>query len=493
MATSDAAPVREGDILAGKYRVEKVLGAGGMGVVVAARHTQLGQRVAIKFLLPEVCERPEAVRRFLREAQAAVQIQSEHVARVLDVGTLETGAPYMIMELLVGADLEQILRARGPLPVADVADALVQACEAIAEAHALGIVHRDLKPANLFVAQRADGSPLVKVLDFGISKARSFDGSGIAQASMTGTSAMMGSPLYMSPEQMRSTRDVDHRTDIWSLGVILNELLTGQPAFDAHSIPDLCVKIATAEPVPLHARRPDAPAELDELIGKCLQKDPARRLPNVAEFALALLPFAPKGAKTSVERISRVIQKAGMSASALALPPSSDGDLAASQDAKTAASWGATSPRPKRRAVAFAAIAGAIVLLAAGVAIVVFRARASPAAVAPAAALVPVPATPVSEVAASASSTAPAPSGPSSAEAAASLAFPPAAPRAQAAAPPRASPTKPAEASSGAASPPPVTAPAPPPVTAPAPPPVAPPAATSPPAKRGGELLDDQK
>jgi serine/threonine-protein kinase len=233
----------------------------------------------------------------------------------------------------------------------------VQACEAIAEAHALGIVHRDLKPANLFVAQRADGSPLVKVLDFGISKAGSVDGLGVAQASMTATSAIMGSPLYMSPEQMRSSKVVDHRTDIWSLGVILNELLTGQPAFEAESIPDLCVKIATAEPVPLHARRPDAPEELEELIGKCLQKDPARRLPNVAEFALALLPFAPKGAKTSVERISRVIQKAGMSASALALPPSSDGDIAPCQAPKTEASWGATSP-PARPGAAVPARAG---------------------------------------------------------------------------------------------------------------------------------------
>jgi serine/threonine-protein kinase len=360
----------------------------------------------------------------------------------------------------------------------------VQACEAIAEAHALGIVHRDLKPANLFVAQRADGSPLVKVLDFGISKAGSVDGLGVAQASMTATSAIMGSPLYMSPEQMRSSKVVDHRTDIWSLGVILNELLTGQPAFEAESIPDLCVKIATAEPVPLHARRPDAPEELEELIGKCLQKDPARRLPNVAEFALALLPFAPKGAKTSVERISRVIQKAGMSASALALPPSSDGDVAPSQAAKTEASWGATSARAKRRGAAVGVGAGALVLVAAAGGALVLRARARQSPEAPSAALLAAPAplsvpVPVPE---------PEPAQPSApAPAASSVPSPPARPGA--AVPARAGPrTTPAPPSAPAL--PPEPAPSPPTATTPPKPAQPPP---PPPAKRGGELLDDQK
>src|SRR3954465_531507 len=163
--------VHEGQILAGKFRIERVLGQGGMGVVVAATHLQLDQRVALKFLLPEALSNPEAVERFAREARAAVKIKSEHVARVADVGTLESGAPYMVMEYLEGSDLATWLQQRGKLPVEQAIEFVLQACEAIAEAHALGIVHRDLKPANLFVIQRADGVLAVKVLDFGISKA----------------------------------------------------------------------------------------------------------------------------------------------------------------------------------------------------------------------------------------------------------------------------------------------------------------------------------
>src|SRR6188768_2962187 len=204
--------LREGHVLAGKYRIERVLGQGGMGVVVAATHLQLGERVALKFLLPQAIHNPEAVERFAREARAAVKIKSEHVARVSDVGLLESGAPYMVMEYLEGYDLSTWLQQRGPLPVEQAVEFILQACEAIAEAHALGIVHRDLKPANLFVIQRADGVLSVKVLDFGISKATGLIGSG----DMTTTSAVMGSPYYMSPEQMGSTKDTDTRADIWA-------------------------------------------------------------------------------------------------------------------------------------------------------------------------------------------------------------------------------------------------------------------------------------
>jgi serine/threonine-protein kinase len=187
-----------GEVLAGKYMVDQVLGQGGMGVVVAGRHVQLGNRVAIKFLLPGAAQHPEATARFLREARAAVQIQSEHVARVSDVGTLDNGAPYMVMEFLNGSDLGQVLAARGaPFAIEEGVSYLLQACEAIAEAHALGIVHRDLKPANLFLTQRADGSALVKVLDFGISKVMAGHD---ADASITATATVMGSPAYMSPE-----------------------------------------------------------------------------------------------------------------------------------------------------------------------------------------------------------------------------------------------------------------------------------------------------
>src|SRR6478752_9937760 len=196
--------VHEGQILAGKFRIERVLGQGGMGVVVAATHLQLDERVALKFLLPDALANPEAVERFAREARAAVKIKSEHVARVSDVGTLESGSPYMVMEYLQGEDLASWVRRNGAMPVPDAIEFLLQACEAIAEAHALGIVHRDLKPANLFVTRRVDGSPCIKVLDFGISKLTAAG----ADQGITQTASLLGSPLYMSPEQLAAARDV---------------------------------------------------------------------------------------------------------------------------------------------------------------------------------------------------------------------------------------------------------------------------------------------
>src|SRR6187399_2364915 len=199
-----------GQPLAGKYQIERVLGQGGMGVVVAAHHISLDEIVAIKFLLPEALGNAEAVARFEREARAAVMIKSEHVARVTDVGRLDNGAPYMVMELLKGRDLDVLVRERGPLPLAEVTDYLLQAGEAIAEAHGLGIVHRDLKPANLFLTRRADGSTCIKVLDFGISKLT--NARATRDQGMTQTAAIMGSPLYMSPEHLMSSRDVDMRT-----------------------------------------------------------------------------------------------------------------------------------------------------------------------------------------------------------------------------------------------------------------------------------------
>src|SRR3954454_18638740 len=216
--------IAEGRVLAGKYRIERVLGRGGMGVVVAAHHIHLDEKVAIKFLLPEAVANAEVLGRFVREARAAVRIKSEHVARVSDVGTLEGGEPYMVMEYLEGSDLAEWLLQRGALPVEQAVEFLLQASEAIAEAHALGIVHRDLKPANLFVVRRADGLLSIKVLDFGISKVTD---ASMAAGAATSTLALMGSPLYMSPEQMESARTADARSDIWSLGVILYELLTG--------------------------------------------------------------------------------------------------------------------------------------------------------------------------------------------------------------------------------------------------------------------------
>jgi len=360
------AGVVPGQILLGKYRIERVLGMGGMGVVVAATHVTLEERVAIKFLLPQALSNGEAVARFLREARAAVRIKSEHVARVTDVGQLENGAPYMIMEYLDGADLGTIGQRRGALPVEDAVEFVLQACEAIAEAHALGIVHRDLKPANLFLVTRADGTPSVKVLDFGISKVTGMSSSG-ADLGMTKTTTVMGSPLYMSPEQMASSRDVDARTDIWALGAILYELLTGTVPFQADTITQLCAMILQQPAPALRNARPDAPPGLDQVIVRSLEKDRTRRFSNVAEFAMALAPFAPRRARLSVERVSRVI--AGLAGSQPnfedAMPPSSG------LGTGTGSAWGASGIE-KRGSGRGVGIAVGLVLLAGAAAGAVF-------------------------------------------------------------------------------------------------------------------------
>jgi len=296
-----SAAIAIGTILLDKYRVDRVLGQGGMGVVLAATHLHLNERVAMKFLLPEVLSNREVVTRFMREAQAAVRLKGEHVARVIDVGTLPWGAPYMVMEYLDGQDLSALIADRGRLPAAEAADHLLQACEGLAEAHAMGIVHRDVKPANFFLTRRPDGSPLLKVLDFGISKSPvTVDGG------LTHTQAVMGTPMYMSPEQMRSTRDVDARTDIWALGVVLYECLSGQRPFDAPTFSALCLKAAVDPTPPLTI---PLPRGLDVLVYRCLEKEPAARYQSIAELATALAPYAgnQRQAATVVDRVSAML------------------------------------------------------------------------------------------------------------------------------------------------------------------------------------------
>jgi eukaryotic-like serine/threonine-protein kinase len=292
-------PVGVGDVIDGKFEVLKLLGTGGMGTVVAARHLRLDQRVALKFIHRHLAGNDDLVRRFVREAKAAARLRGEHVCRVLDAATLSDGTPYIVMEFLEGADLGEVLRAEGPLPVEEAVEFVVQACEAIAEAHGAGIVHRDLKPQNLFLTRRPSGLPLVKVLDFGISK---LDDGG--SGAPTATDRVVGSPAYMSPEQLRSARETDARSDIWSLGVVLYELLAGQPPFRGHNLPALALAIVSESEEPIDEHRPGLPAGLGAAIGRCLRKDASARFASVAELAAALLPFAPERAGPTMAAIS---------------------------------------------------------------------------------------------------------------------------------------------------------------------------------------------
>lgn len=306
MSDSESLPpgsvsVAPGDVLAGKYRVERILGVGGMGIVVAATHLQLDQRVALKFMLAQGMKQGPLVERFTREARAAVRLKSDHVARVLDVGVLETGSPYMVMEYLEGDDLGNVLEKRGPLGIEAAVDYVLQACDAVAEAHSLGIVHRDLKPRNLFLTRRNDGRALVKVLDFGISKQRS-----ATDLSLTRTTEIIGSPNYMSPEQFRAARAADERSDIWALGVILYELVAGQVPFVADTVTQLTAMVLSEPPRPIHELRNSVPEEFVRVVDTCLQKDPAARFQSVARLAHALQRFAPPDARDLAARIARI-------------------------------------------------------------------------------------------------------------------------------------------------------------------------------------------
>ncbi len=392
---SDAG-VKAGDVLAGKYRVEHVLGVGGMGVVVAAHHLQLDERVALKFLLPAALSNPEAVSRFEREARAAVKIKSEHVARVIDVGKLDNGAPYMVMEYLEGADLSGMIEKMGRLQPPQAVDFVLQAGEAIAEAHSLGIVHRDLKPANLFCIRRRDGQLSIKVLDFGISKltaAAQGASTGNREMSMTKTTAVVGSPVYMSPEQMQSSKGVDHRTDIWSIGVILYELLTGHIPFDASTVTELAIRIATEVPPKMPAL-PGLPSGLEGVVLRCLEKDRARRFQNMAEMAEALAPFGTAGARTSLERIRGMLGVAAGPVSAVDFGAPSTGSVDGT--ASTAVAWQnqTGSKRGGKVAIGVGASAAALVAVV-GAALALHKSPAPPAAAAaaqaPATTAAPIP------------------------------------------------------------------------------------------------------
>jgi len=288
--------LKPGLVIGDKYRIARMLGAGGIGRVVAATHVQLGVPVALKFLQDQHVEHPDLVERFLREARTAAVLRGEHVCRVTDVGTA-SGQPFMVMELLEGSDLAKVLSRAGKLPATHACEYVLQACHGVAEAHAHGIVHRDLKPSNLFLTKRPDGSELIKVLDFGVAKLV-HDG-----PRMTLTNDHIGSPGYMSPEQIRSSRDVDPRSDIWSLGVILFELIAGHLPFHASNAQELAVRIVL-DPTP---SCPGVQANLDALISTCLQKDPDDRFQTVAALARALGHFVDAESRDAASSIEEVL------------------------------------------------------------------------------------------------------------------------------------------------------------------------------------------
>jgi serine/threonine-protein kinase len=306
-------PFALGSVVAGKYEIIGLIGAGGVGYVVSAMHLELGEMVALKFLREESLVHEQVVERFAREARAAARIKSEYVARVYDVGALPNGVPYIVMEYLHGKDLADVVRERGRLPIKTAVEYVLQACEALASAHTVGVVHRDIKPENLFLSRQGEGVEIIKVLDFGISKLALTGNAPPLQGTLgtrkfAKTMMPMGTPAYMSPEQIRSTGDVDARTDIWALGCVLFELLTGTCVFDAPTLMQLGAAILERDPVPLRHLVKDAPAELEAVIQKCLQKDVTKRYQNVAELAVALYPFAPRRARISVERSTHLLR-----------------------------------------------------------------------------------------------------------------------------------------------------------------------------------------
>jgi eukaryotic-like serine/threonine-protein kinase len=297
--------VLPGDVIVGKYRVDRIIGQGGMGIVVAAMHLHLEERVAIKLLRPEGTARNEAAARFLREAKAAVKIKSQHVAKVLDVGVMADGRPYIVMEYLEGRDLAEELDRNGPMPEAVAVDYVLQACDALAEAHKRGVVHRDLKPSNLFLCTNQK-PPIIKLLDFGVSKFKDNSLLPNTSPSLTAEAALIGTPYYMSPEQIRNARNVDEKADVWALGVILYELISGRVPFDGETATAVLAAICGDKPKPLHEVCKTASADISEIVGACLAKNLDERMPNVRELVRALAAVAPDKASTIGERLASI-------------------------------------------------------------------------------------------------------------------------------------------------------------------------------------------
>ncbi len=373
-----------GELLGGKYRVSRVIGRGGMGTVFLVHHEELDQSFAIKVLLGEAANDSDSVARFMREARAAAKLQSEHVVRVSDVGTFEAVGPYMVMEYLNGTDLGKLVATRGPLPVKDAIDYVLEAVDAIAEAHSIGIVHRDVKPSNLFLATLADGRQIIKVLDFGISKVSAVWDSETQQQKLTATGVVLGSPAYMSPEQLKNPRDVDARADIWSLGVVVYELLAGVLPFHAETAGGMFAKVVSEDPDPLTRYRREVPRGLEAAILRCLRRNPRERHANVGEFAAQLAPFgsgrAAKEVARAQQRMRTLVETSpGTPADLL----STLADHGQAKVRSTQGSWtGASHPPRPRWGVAVVATLGVGLALGGVGALVHFAGARAPAAAA---------------------------------------------------------------------------------------------------------------
>ncbi len=294
--------IRVGDLLAGKYRVERLHRRGALGLTLEALHTQLGQRVAVRLLAADPKAHPEAAARFLHGARLAVQYQNEHTARIVDVGSLGSGAPYIVTELLAGSDLRRVLRVRDSLPVTEAVDYILQACEGLADAHAHNVVHRNMKPTNLFLTRR-DGVRRIAVLDFGVSEDPLSD----IAINLGSTLGAVSALSYLAPEQIRQPAAVDGRADIWALGAILYEMLTGCLLHDGQTTPELLAMIVADAPTPVSHLRPEISAELEAIVLRAVAKDREARYASLAELAEALGPFASEEGAEAVTRIGKAL------------------------------------------------------------------------------------------------------------------------------------------------------------------------------------------
>jgi serine/threonine-protein kinase len=306
-------PVRPGDVVAGKYRVERLIGSGGMGIVVAAHHLALDEPVALKFLRPHQSENREVVERLMREARATFRLRNVHSVRVHDVGELPEGPLYIVMELLEGRDLRAELDARGALPLREVVSHGLDICEALEEAHALGIVHRDLKPGNLFLARTVGGRDIVKILDFGMSK---LDPALTENGPITRPETALGTPRYMAPEQWKSASTVDPAADIWAVGAVMYELLTGKVPLKELGLVERQARLqAGAIPSPREIR-PEVPEALARVVLRCLRADPRARWSSASSLAGALRTAFPE--IDEVEQDPDAITKTGVT---VVVPP----------------------------------------------------------------------------------------------------------------------------------------------------------------------------